>query len=171
MYPPYGPGPTYPPPMGGPSPMYPNGSMMGGHGNGGSPHVYGGGPFYMGNMGPGPNYPPAFQAHHQVYSSLPAIPPPAHGGGIGGGGGRAPNGNSRRLGDRISRHYADDNGLPAAPHDFKRTRRDDLGRSLNGAPASAAPSPLLVPSDPRSKTVLTYNDLDTPAGDEVVLNY
>ncbi|PLW18270.1 hypothetical protein PCASD_16065 [Puccinia coronata f. sp. avenae] len=171
MYPPYGPGPTYPPPMGGPSPMYPNGSMMGGHGNGGSPHVYGGGAFYMGNMGPGPNYPPAFQAHHQVYSSLPAIPPPAHGGGIGGGGGRAPNGNSRRLGDRISRHYADDNGLPAAPHDFKRTRRDDLGRSLNGAPASAAPSPLLVPSDPRSKTVLTYNDLDTPAGDEVVLNY
>ncbi|KAA1086717.1 hypothetical protein PGT21_009587 [Puccinia graminis f. sp. tritici] len=165
MYPPYGPGHSYPPPMSGPPPMFPNGPMMSGHGNGGGPSY--GGPYYMGNMGPGAPYPPAYQPHHQVYSSLPAIPPPA----------RPPNGNARRLGDRISRHFADDLGLPAPPHhhDHKRSRRDDFTRPTNGSFAgsttSNGPLPPLVASDPRSKTVLAYNDLDTPAGDEVVLNY
>jgi len=164
MYPPYGPGHGYPPPMAGPPAMFPNASMMGGHGNGGPSHAYGA-PYYMGNMGPGVGYPPAFQPHHQVYSSLPAIPPAPHGG-------RLPNGNPRRLGDRISRNFAEDNGLPAPPHDFnKRSRRDDLSRSVNGSSATISPGPPLVSSDPRAKTVLAYNDLDTPAGDEVVLNY
>jgi len=164
MYPPYGPGHGYPPPMAGPPAMFPNASMMGGHGNGGPSHAYGA-PYYMGNMGPGVGYPPAFQPHHQVYSSLPAIPPAPHGG-------RLPNGNPRRLGDRISRNFAEDNGLPAPPHDFnKRSRRDDLSRSINGSSATISPGPPLVSSDPRAKTVLAYNDLDTPAGDEVVLNY
>ncbi|WAQ91949.1 hypothetical protein PtA15_15A342 [Puccinia triticina] len=174
MYPPYGPTHSYPPPMAGPSPMFPNGSMMGGHhGSGGGPGY--GAPYYMGNMGPGAPYPSAFQPHHQVYSSLPAIPPPAHP--I-----RAPNGNNRRLGERISRHFADEIGLPLPPHyhDHKRSRRDEFNRPPSAAfsPAAAAaaaaanPPPMaLVASDPRSKTVLAYNDLDTPAGDEVVLNY
>ncbi|KAI9607999.1 hypothetical protein H4Q26_005452 [Puccinia striiformis f. sp. tritici PST-130] len=108
MYPAYGP-PNHayhPAPMSGPTPMFPNGSMMDGHGNGGPSHAPYGAPYYMNNMAPGPAYPPAFQpSHHQVYSSLPAIPPPAHGS-------RPPNGNSHRLGDRISRHFAEENGLP-----------------------------------------------------------
>ncbi|KAI9615395.1 hypothetical protein KEM48_005597 [Puccinia striiformis f. sp. tritici PST-130] len=112
MYPAYGP-PNHayhPAPMSGPTPMFPNGSMMDGHGNGGPSHAPYGAPYYMNNMAPGPAYPPAFQpSHHQVYSSLPAIPPPAHGS-------RPPNGNSHRLGDRISRHFAEENGLPNPPH-------------------------------------------------------
>ncbi|KNE98612.1 hypothetical protein PSTG_08164 [Puccinia striiformis f. sp. tritici PST-78] len=170
MYPAYGP-PNHayhPAPMSGPTPMFPNGSMMDGHGNGGPSHAPYGAPYYMNNMAPGPAYPPAFQpSHHQVYSSLPAIPPPAHGG-------RPPNGNSHRLGDRISRHFAEENGLPNPPHfDHKRFRRDDLpNRPIHPIPAPPPPmGPPIVLSDPRSKTVLAYNDLDTPAGDEVVLNY
>lgn len=180
MYPPY-PGHSYPP-MGGPSAMFPNGPMLGAHGNGGHSHAYGGGgAYYMADMGPGAGggYQASFATHHQIYSSLPAIPPPAHHG-------RPPNGNPRRLGDRISRHFADDNGFPITHHhdnNHKRSRRvpgDDLlsnrshhHRLANGGGGitSGPGGPDLVPSDPRSKTVLAYNDLDTPAADEVVLNY
>ncbi|MBW0491899.1 hypothetical protein O181_031614 [Austropuccinia psidii MF-1] len=152
-------------PMTGPPSMFANGPMMGGHHpTGPAPPGGYGAPYYMNAMGPAAGYPPPFQPHHQVYASLPPIPSMAQG--------RMQNGNSRRLGDRISRNFADDNFLPLPPHDPKRARREEHARMNGRITANNGIAPMdLVSSDPRSKTVLAYNDLDTPAGDEIVLNY
>ncbi|CAH7670282.1 hypothetical protein BY996DRAFT_4581806 [Phakopsora pachyrhizi] len=157
------PGHPYPS-MAGP-PMFPNGSMAGGPHGGGGPH----GPYqhyYMNHMGPA-GYLPHYQPPHQVYSALPAIPALPQGG-------RLPHGNSRRLGDRISRNFADESYFFSNSQDNKRNRRDESLNSnfkSNKAGSNDTSLPNVVSADPRSKTVLAYNDLDTPAGDEIVLNY
>ncbi|KAG0145097.1 hypothetical protein CROQUDRAFT_671995 [Cronartium quercuum f. sp. fusiforme G11] len=132
-------------------PMFggPPGGMMGGGPTGYGP------PYYMGPGPGGYTYP----QHAPVYPSMgpmtglgPHAQPPA----------RSQTHNTRRLGDRISRQFAgQEEGGGAA----KRSRRTEEG--VDGASGVGA----LVSADPRSKTVLAYNDLDVTPGDEIVLNY
>lgn len=174
MFAPYNqhPGHSYPGMPSCPPGMYPGGGMMGGMpGAGGPPNAYG--PYYMnpgpGGGAPGSGYPPPYGPHHQVYASLPAIPPVGQAARPGGP-------NPRRLGDRISRHFADEGllggGVPPDPHHHNNKR----GRLEGGPPATRVGGMVdaaiaAIAPDPRSKTVLAYNDLDVQAGDEVVLNY
>ncbi|WAR55737.1 hypothetical protein PtB15_6B480 [Puccinia triticina] len=69
--------------------------------------------------------------------------------------------------------------FPRGPHQIPQWKKpvDEFNRPPNAAfnPAAAAaanpPRMALVAYDPRLKTVIAYNDLDTPAGHEVVFNY
>ncbi|WAR59572.1 hypothetical protein PtB15_11B212 [Puccinia triticina] len=89
IYPPYGPTHSYPPPMAGPSLMFPIGSMMG------RSWIWG-----------------TWETWTLARPTrLPSSPTPPPADPI-----QSPNGNNRRLGEQISRHFAEEIRLPLHPH-------------------------------------------------------
>lgn len=149
-------------PMGGPYGGYPQ-AMFNPYGNypGMPPAMFASGSM----MGPGGAYymNPGYPYAPPVYPSMPHQQQMMQSR-MGSGGNQ-----SRRLGERISKQFAgggDGIGEDGMPSNHKRSKKENGGGSGNDPTTM-----MMIASDPRSKTVLAYNDLDVTAGEEIVLNY